>query len=30
MVSESCMKDEGWPLGIGVQAQVSNRFKLLR
>jgi hypothetical protein len=24
------MKDEGGPLEIGVQAQVSNRFKLLR
>jgi hypothetical protein len=24
------MKDEGGPLGIGVQAQISNRFKLLR
>jgi len=24
------MKDDGGPLEIGVQAQVSNRFKLLR
>ena len=24
------MKDEGGPLGIGVQARISNRFKLLR
>jgi hypothetical protein len=26
----SCVKDEGWPLGIGFQEQVSNHSKLLR
>ena len=24
-----CTEDEGWPLGIGVQAQVPNRLELL-
>ena len=29
-VSQSCAKDEGRPLEIGLQEQVSNHFKLLR
>jgi hypothetical protein len=29
-VSYSCVKDEGGPLGIGFQEQVSNQSELLR
>jgi hypothetical protein len=29
-VSQSCVKDEGGPLGIGFQEQVSNQSELLR
>jgi hypothetical protein len=30
VVSQSCVKDEGGPLGIGFQEQVSNQSELLR
>jgi hypothetical protein len=29
-VSYSCVKDEGWPLGIGFQERVPNHSKRLR
>jgi hypothetical protein len=30
IVWTSCVKDEGWPLGIGFQEQIPNHSKLLR
>lgn len=28
--TQCCIEDEGWPLGIGVQAQVPNHLELHR